>query len=79
MEALDLIHNLLGDTPEESKEQRMKHVIQKSYDLYLLGLNARMAAVKFQCTTPVATSGGGYQDGNLRHSKERFKIYTLNN
>jgi len=43
VEALDIIHNLLGDAPEETKVQRVKQAIQKSYDLYLLGLDAGMA------------------------------------
>ncbi|GJL56102.1 MAG: hypothetical protein NPIRA02_32340 [Nitrospirales bacterium] len=43
VDALDLIYNLLGDTPEESRVQRVKHAIQKSYDLYLLALDAGMA------------------------------------
>ncbi|WP_454063786.1 TenA family transcriptional regulator [Candidatus Nitrospira salsa] len=44
VDALDLIYNLLGDTPDESRVQRVKHAIQKSYDLYLLGLDTGMAA-----------------------------------
>ncbi len=44
VEALDIIYNLLGDTPKESKVLRVKHSILKSYDLYLLGLDAGMAA-----------------------------------
>ena len=43
VKVLDIILMLLGDTPESSKVQRVKYVIQKSYDLYLLGLNAGMA------------------------------------
>ena len=42
VEALDLIHNLLGKDPELSEVKRTKQAIQKSYELYLLALNSGM-------------------------------------
>ena len=44
VEALDVIYGLLGDTPTLEQKQRVQRSVQKSYDLYVLGLDAGMAA-----------------------------------
>ena len=43
VEALDLIHSLLGRDPEVAAVQRVKHAIQKSYELYTVALDTGMA------------------------------------
>ena len=42
VEALDLVHRLLGPDPAPSKIKGITEAIQKSYDLYLLALDAGM-------------------------------------
>jgi len=44
VEALDAIYALFGDNPTHAQKQRVQQAVQKSYDLYLLGLDAGMAA-----------------------------------
>jgi pyrroloquinoline quinone (PQQ) biosynthesis protein C len=42
VEALDIIHALLGDQPDLRSVSRVRHAIQKSYDLYRLALDVGM-------------------------------------
>ena len=42
VEALSIIHQLLGDNPCKNEILKIKRAIQKSYDLYLLALDAGM-------------------------------------
>ena len=42
VEALDTIYSLLGNNPDLGQIQRVKHAVQKSYDLYNLALDVGM-------------------------------------
>lgn len=43
VEALGLIHSLLGGDPDVSEVQRVRRAIHKSYELYRLALDTGMA------------------------------------
>lgn len=42
VEALSIIHQLLGDDPSKEEVQKIQRAIEKSYDLYLLALDEGM-------------------------------------
>jgi len=42
VEALSIIHKLLGDDPRKEEVRKIQRAIEKSYDLYLLALDEGM-------------------------------------
>jgi pyrroloquinoline quinone (PQQ) biosynthesis protein C len=50
VEALDLLHQLLGEAPSEREVTKIRLAIEKSYDLYVLALDEGMGSR----STPVA-------------------------
>ncbi|MCA9422940.1 MAG: iron-containing redox enzyme family protein [Nitrospira sp.] len=47
VEALSLINKLLGDNPRKEEIRKIRRAIEKSYDLYLLALDAGMEMVPY--------------------------------